>query len=227
MKLFLDFIENWQTLIAGFLALGAGIYGARVLNKQITLSEKQEAARTKAREDAARVVLPLTLSTIIEYAQKSSHFLYRYYKAIEDNVVPESVRNVTPPSVPEMAISSLQTVVETTTNPEISRVVSKLVGRVQIQSARIRDTIHSPEMARDDGLWIVTAENVASYVVDTAIIYAFASSLFDYARFKSESPKETTWDDVACSLRAMLWFEDHKLVYDKLSDCQSKQKLVE
>jgi hypothetical protein len=69
------------------------------------------------------------------------------------------------------------------------------LARIQVQSARISDTYETIRSA--DSTLIIIKHNIESYLIDTAMIYAGASALFDYSRRrKSELPTEISWDDV-------------------------------
>jgi hypothetical protein len=222
------FLDKWQTLITGLLALLAAIPTIILLHKQINVSERHERTRRKTTEAASRAVLPLTLSTIIDYAEQSSNTLHTLYQNREGEVIPERVRAIDIPIVPESAIDSLQSMIEASTNPEIAKVIAKIIGKIQIQNSRIRSVIHQEQAIRPDHIMLVTAKNIEGYVIDSAIIRTLAESLFAYARFESEAPEEVNWDNVSRSLRLLNWVEHiHTDLYQTVATRRARSALIE
>ena len=223
-----SFLEKWQTLLAGLLALGAAIWGAILLKSQIAISENHENTRRKTAEAAARAVLPLTLSSIIDYTEQSSNTLHTLYQSREGEVIPERARTIDIPQVPESAIGSLQSMIESSTNPEIVKVISKLIQKIQIQNSRMRSAAHREQSIRPNRINLVLARYVEDYIIDSAKIHAFASSLFSYARFSSETPEEVSWDNVSQSLMLLNWAEHiHTDLYKTLAIHRAESTLVE
>lgn len=163
LECIVEFLNKWQTLITGLLALLAAIPTVYLLHRQINLSERHERTRRETSEAAARAVLPLTLSAIIDYAEQSSNTLHTLYQNREEEVIPESIRAIELPLVPESAISSLQSMIEASTNPSIIKVVAKLIQKIQIQNSRIRSVVHE-ELAVTNHIRLVTARNIEGHI---------------------------------------------------------------
>lgn len=205
-----NFIQDWQTLLAGLLALTSAIWGVVTLQKQITLSEKHEHQRLMAKEKAARAVLPLTLSTIINYVEQSSNFLRPIYESRENGSIPEQARtNVNVPKVPESAIGSLQSMVEAAapTNPNIADAIAKLIQQIQIQNSRMASIVSREDSRNPIHISIVLTINIESLIIKTAVIQVLAECLLEYARYEAETPSMPTWDNVSRALRLQNWLE--------------------
>lgn len=202
-----EFFCKWQTLISGILALVAAVWTVCVLKRQINLSERHERTRRETSEAAARAVLPLTLSAIINYARQSSNTLYALYKNREGEVITERMQTIELPPIPESAIGSLQSMIEASTNQAVVKVIAKIIGKIQIQNSRIRSVVHEEQAVRPNHVSLVTARNIEDYIIDSAIIFAFAESLFDYARLQSETPEEVKWSNVSRALCRLDWDE--------------------
>lgn len=59
---------QWETLVAGLLALGAAVCTIRQIRSQIRLTSELAADQRLRRERAARAMLPLALSEFADYA---------------------------------------------------------------------------------------------------------------------------------------------------------------
>ncbi len=226
-----DFLDQWQTLITGFLALVSAIPTIYFLRKQITQSDTHERERRQAAQDAARAVLPLTLSLIIEYAEESSRILHSVYNQREDQSIPYEARKIHFPKIPEVAVSSLQSFIAAPRGGmgnhklreklelEVKQRINKMIVRIQIQNSRLRKL---------DSREVVLTLNIEEYVLDTAKIYAMTSSLFDYARYKSDKPNEINWGRVSEALRHLNWPQDSfPSLYKTLENRKQKLDLFE
>lgn len=223
-----EFLNTWQTLITGLLALLAAIPTVYLLHRQINLSERHERTRRETSEAAARAVLPLTLSAIIDYTEQSSNTLHTLYQGRDDEVIPERIRTIDIPQVPESAIGSLQSMIEASTNREVVKVISKLIQKIQIQNSRMNSVVYQERAARPNSINLVTASNIEQHIIDSAIIHAFASSLFGYARFESEFSEALNWNSVSISLRLLNWVEHfHPKLYEIVETQRSRGALVE
>jgi hypothetical protein len=74
---FSQWLSNWQTLIAGMLALVGALLTVRYLRKQIVLTENMEIERRRREENAVKAVLPMALSEIVDYSTESIRLLER------------------------------------------------------------------------------------------------------------------------------------------------------
>lgn len=180
-----DFAKDWQTLIAGLMALAAAFIGGRYINRQVIASNDQEQRRWDAKLAAARAVLPLTLSSICEYTQRCAEVLKEIYAARDNGLIPTTTVVPPLPSVPEQAISGLKEMVETGPK-EIVRRLAKLIKEIQIQDARLHDL--AVNLVEDNRLHIIVTEtNIETYIIEAAEIYALAASFFGYARQETEA----------------------------------------
>lgn len=220
-------LYKWQTLITGLLALLAAIPTVFLLHRQINLSERHERTRRQTQEAAARAVLPLTLSAIIDYAQQSSVILHSLYQNREGQVIPKEVRVFDAPLVPESAIGSLQSMIEASTNKSVVIVITKLINKIQIHNSRLYSIIYKKQAVLPITK-LVAVINIEGLVIDTAMIHTLAGSLFSYARSESETPEEVSWDDVSSSLRLLKWYEpDFNDLHQKVASKKSRSAVIE
>jgi hypothetical protein len=64
-----DFVDHWQTLIAGLLALGGAWWTVHAIRAQVGQAREVEVDRRAREERAAKVVLSLALSELTQYAK--------------------------------------------------------------------------------------------------------------------------------------------------------------
>lgn len=175
----LDWLEKWQTLAAGVMALGAAIATVLYIRKQIAqvyeLSEVQRARELLA----ARAMLPVTLSRLCSHAEACVGALLPHYMADNDGVVQRAAFIV--PSIPKDDLSDLVLCVrhgDTT----LQQAVSKLLSNLQVQTSRLRDFAAAMENYH--------GSDVSEFIADAVEVYARASSLFDFARQETDEVSE-------------------------------------
>jgi hypothetical protein len=175
-------LQDWQTLIAGLIALGAALATIEWMQKGIDETVRQARENRQRDLDAARTVLPLALSGICGYAETCGVILKGMLEesahlSDEVNVPPE----FTSPELPDQAIGIVRDCVRPA-EADIACQLRQLISDFQVQNVRLRAI---PDDSRAGRL---SKHNVHQYVLDTAELYARASALFDFARDPDETP---------------------------------------
>ena len=169
-------LYNWQSLIGAILALSAALFGARLLLKQINLSEKQEAERQRRRFAAARARMPLLLSEISSYAHEVARYLVDIHGLAGQLGFGAIGFPQQAPTLGSEIPSSLERLIESTGDDRLSTKLSDLLASLQVINARTSEIPRlSPHMV---GLQLMFED----YLIQTAEVYADATSLFAYAR---------------------------------------------
>src|SRR4051794_8372567 len=99
-------LYNWQTLIAGMLALLGAYLTVKQIGRQINQANTSEERRRQREEDAAKAILPLSLSEIPAYCNECLQLLLRYVPA--HGTVPMVPADLVVPPIPVTAIEVLQ-----------------------------------------------------------------------------------------------------------------------
>lgn len=203
---------DYQTLIAGLVALAGAWWGVRALNMQMRQAEITENQRLERRRTAARVTLSFALSAISEYAEVCVNQLeYLIGKCDEDGGLPAEVEVPSLPPVPIDALAALRDMTEAAHSDERSA-LAELLAKVQIQHSRIGSLIGD---RRRTGR-IVVERNLQDYLLDSAELYARASSLFGFARGTAGMPDATIDSaDFHSALHNMGIFDDDEL-YERI-----------
>jgi hypothetical protein len=201
-------LDHWQTLVAGSLAIVAALIGGYFIHRQIVAGNAIEADRLKRKFDAARAVLPLTLSTLTEYARSANEHLKLILATKNGEAIPRQSAPAAPPTVPQIVIDDLRGMIEYSDEP-IRGSLRIFVGRLQIQSARL-STLTTHLRDTHDNSWSVTASNVESSILDTAEIFARCALLFKFARGDGGAmPGGPSQSDIKSALNQTgFWFED-------------------
>ena len=177
-------MEDWQTLVTGTMAVGAAVMTVLVIRKQI-VQVYETADEERSRELlAARSMLPVTLSRICWYSEACASVLRPKYIADPDEVV-EPVAFVAP-SLPDDDLANLSRCIRYG-DETLQRAVSKLLAQLQIQSSRLRSfaaDMRPGGTAHQGGA-------VHEFLVDAIELYARASGLFDFARQETNSASES------------------------------------
>jgi len=205
----LTWLSEFQTLLTGAAAVLAATLSVRAVKDQIRASDEAvqrqidhekalEAKRIEAKRDAARAVLPLTLSSICDYAHTCGKTLHLMLRQNANNIRARKGQVPQFRSVPDEAMRALKEMIEFLERPE-RLLFANLIGEIQVQSARIRGLQDESRSAGG-----VPAANIESYIADSLVIYAQASTLFDFARGDTETVPIEASDE--CVRSAILSF---------------------
>lgn len=182
-----DFIDRWQTLITGFLALGAAYWTVRPLREQIQLQKLQIESERKSKAWSAKARLPDALSAICHYTVQMAAWLRN----------PNSIT----PELPIEGIKEIKDVIEFV-EPKTSKRLFDLLNRYQVHRARSRDLFQ--ESGRISEVPIPFELQDTYY--DLAHLNGLAISVFDYARNEAqEGPEnELSSEEMLSSLRSVI-----------------------
>jgi hypothetical protein len=178
-------VYDWQTIIAGGIALAAAIVAATMVHRQNRVAWAIENRRLMARHRAALAVLPLKLSEICAHATSQAHELIAYSQA-SDRTKPPRLKVV----VPDPALTaSLERVIEACVDDEAADLLAHIIAEMQFLHARVEN---SSARGHHDVAWSL---------VNTLTIYTAAGTLFEYARRWQCGPSILGWEQVrTCSL---------------------------
>jgi hypothetical protein len=213
----LMWVERWQTLITGLLAIVAAFIGGWFINRQVAEAKTQEGERLRRRHFSARAMAPLALSTLTEYTLGVAEALGNIHGQAVGGGIPHTAVIPTFPSLPTDVLSSFRDMVETS-NEGVAGAFADILSDVQIQRARIRSLVS------DIPRHTVLSLNIEQYLIDAASIHAQASALFSYARREVDgAPDAITWNAVRSSLRQMgIWEEDYDSLFELISSREAR-----
>jgi hypothetical protein len=195
-------VFDYQTLIAGVLALTGAGWTVSAIRRQIQQTYYLEDERRAREETAARTVMPLALSSLTHYAGECIYMLDDF--VTHGKNVPEEHEA---PPLPVDAIGPLQ-VTSRHADESIITKIAALLGRLQVQHGRLKDLID-----RSRGGKMHQHEGVTA-LVDAADVYARASELFDYARSTDETRRRAPKKNLISALHicAGIYDDDHPAI---------------
>jgi hypothetical protein len=204
----IDWIDHWQTLLAGMgalLAAGVSIY---YLRQQIAQSAAQETGRRARRLAAARARLQLALSQTSHYATEMLSLLRGCLDAIgARDQLPTAIANQPRPNLPDAAIQSFEAVIEATDDDEFAALIADMISEMQVLDARVSGLPVEHES--------IGRLNIQSYLLNAAQVYGYASSVFEYARRETEQPPHNLdWDAVVSALNIAGMYQDQDAYAD-------------
>jgi hypothetical protein len=174
-------LNRYQTLLTGILAFGSAAVTVGYLRKQVRQVEETE-SRQRGRDNyAARAILPLVLSSICEYAERSILTLNEFDPEEHDP------SQLDLPDLPPDLIDPLRECVRYSDRPEAKQ-LADLLHWLQVQSTRQRG-LHS-DLQSKSATRIIARHDVDKAIIDAADLYALASRLFDYGRRAEEGDKD-------------------------------------
>jgi hypothetical protein len=170
---------DFQTLIAGMIALGAARWTVREMQQQTRVAEQQEAVRRRGRYLAARAMLPLALTELCEYARLYIGAFKAGHVRVRDGM--RGHREPIPvPSLHETARRNLAAMLEAEDRDAVHEAIAEILRFVQLMEARGSDWLNPRE-----GL-LTTRHHFETQMAMAACLHALASSLFAYARGETD-----------------------------------------
>ena len=191
MKDLIDFLRDWQTLVAGGLALFAAGVTVRVMMRQVRIQKSQlDTVRKESEEQrqrrliACRAVMPADLSSIIQYAHScalTSGTALRMVRGEEER------GELSCPSLPGRVVSNLQQLIEQL-DEQNAHSIADLLACYQIQYARLVGEFgyfNSPERLGTHR--IITEDNIEFTLEQTVRLFLLAESMFKFARREEQN----------------------------------------
>lgn len=178
-------INQWQTLLAGLLALAGAWWTVRAIRAQIAQTAQLEKVRNEREERAARAVLPMALSELSQYSVDCIKLLEPHVPS--SGASPEIPPDKTVPRIPEAILKPMQSCARCA-DPIVADQIQQMLGWLQIQHARLEGLIQRARQRSPQEIWI--AEGVGS-IMDAAELHARCSDLFHYARGSTPDPNQT------------------------------------
>jgi hypothetical protein len=215
-------LYDWQTLIGGILALFAAAATIYFLRKQIRQAAELAETQLKRQHNATRVALPLALSGLLEFCQKTADEIAQQIETISSGLNVDSELNdaVQPGSenappfkrheIPQDSISLIYKFVETLNNEQEAKHVSELVSQFQVFNARYVG-IHVNNIADSDSLY--------GLLLDCATVKFLTESVFNYARSVDDASfakvgsisNENAWREIQRSATGLIF---HRPIID-------------
>jgi hypothetical protein len=213
----MNWLKDWQTLTAGILAIIAAVIGGLFIWWQTILLKRQEQKRINRKHAAARAVLPLALSALIDYAEDCTASLT---PLIHSAGGPPTSPPFVPPKLDPEVIPRLRDLIESADEIVSGRVFA-LISDVQILAARLRN-LSKPN-------YILTRLGIESHILRAAVIYARGEELLRYARHDTnEVPLAFPSDERLHAALTVMGFDasKHKKLIDRAKkDAQRSQTL--
>ncbi len=212
-------LYDYQSLVGGLLAFIAALLTAGFLWAQIRQQRYINNDVRNRRLKSARAMLPDALSGLGSYLEQCIDLAIRM--AIDAQFDEENGEVIergmlTIPRADPSYISILRDIIEqsdSAPNDSIVRILSKL----QIQRARLEGRNRKYYCDRR-GKVVLIPDAVGAYekIIDAAELYAEIETLFDYARFRSDAPKQL---DTLKQAAAHLQFQyEHEDWYPKFGE---------
>jgi hypothetical protein len=204
-------LSNWQTLIAGILALVGAGWTVRLIRAQIRQTADMETNRRIREELAARAVLPMALAALGQYARDCIKILVIFVPGSGEQ--PAVTDSLAAPRIPEGVIGPLQAVARFA-EPPIRNQISVLLAKLQLQEGRLQSLVTRTIEAMPERMSVNEGEDS---IIDAADLHACAGRLFAYARDTEGARKLCTAAELKNALgNAGVWPGMHDKVYARI-----------
>lgn len=172
----------WLSANKDQLTVLVALIGLPIVFVQITQGARQERKRLERRRIAATATLPLTLSSLSQYAREMMRAL-----AVLESWFGSRDRSHVPvfdgPEVPQDAIAAVEQMIEAAPNKRVAHQLAAIVSDIQVLSARTNGL-----RSGDASELLSNSLSNRVNIVLAGDIHARAEDLFDYARSYSEQP---------------------------------------
>lgn len=209
---------DWQTLLAGILALAGAVLTVYGLAKQVQVAQAIEREKVRRRHLSDRAALPLALVQLTAYLRLCVSLLEPLNPpsgASQRIVAPSPYGKPVPLNLPADAIKAIRDNVESAEQDE-SSALSQLIAELQIQNSRFNSFFEdiSPNSAM-----IVVTHNLHGRIFDALQLEAACRKMFDYARLRSDAigVDLSAHDIFSCAFNAGIMESDFEGVYEMIS----------
>jgi hypothetical protein len=175
-------LNRYQTLATGFIAIGSAIYGGYYLNKQIDVTREIEECRQERADYATRAMLPMALSGVLEFSNECIERVTQLYFRIHGSAPLSVYPPIVCPAPPSAAISVIKESI-LFSNINARERMADLLAKLQIQRARFDGLI---DLANTTAT--INDHQLASAYADLIELNAVTNSLFAYSRRERDEP---------------------------------------
>lgn len=173
-------IKEWQTLIAGVLALAGAALAVWIGRRQIKAADNRAVDARERKFMATRAILPEDLSTICAYTDQCAGIVHAAIKS--HRKTHESPDDVQMPSLDGRVTTNLQQLIEHL-DKENARRVAELLRCYQVQRARFEGAV-SDWTRHNAGRGHVSfsQSNMEHPLIETIQLRIHANNMFGFAR---------------------------------------------
>jgi hypothetical protein len=208
-------LHQWQTLAGGLIAIIAALIGARAINRQIRQTEQHEQDRISRNFDAARSILPLTLSQLSTYVEDSIHYMVKILNFCRFSSFPMPTDKR--PELPLLAdgVAGEFRAIIPVSEHSLRIWIADMLAALQLQNARLLDFHTRIEDVEGD----ITAIDIQQCFIDAAKLGAYCAATWPYARRQSEMvPSTLEWENLKNQLsRPLAEVENADLVWKEIA----------
>ncbi|WP_312813076.1 hypothetical protein [Brevundimonas sp.] len=176
-------VNEWETILAGMLALAAAVIGAIYLRKQIRLSEQQENYRLELKYRAEKAAMPHVLSSLCEYANESALKYYHCLASFQINRRPDinRIRDTNRPALDPVVIESIKKFISVSP-ADIAQPFVNILADLQVHETRWRGFESSLRANSNRMLLSMARYNIIGEICEAGELYANATELFPLVR---------------------------------------------
>lgn len=181
-------LYEWQGLEGGALALAAALIGSIFLWKQIQQAKKHRQNDLDRRHYAAKLTMPLALSSVCELCQLIADEIANELETYEPESSAKTMQAILddriarkrfdPVELPEAVIGGFERFAETLSSQNDVKHLSELIATIQILYSRYNSQNLLGAGART---------NLESLLLDAATVKTLCDSMFNYARSVDQS----------------------------------------
>jgi hypothetical protein len=216
-------LKEWQTLIAGALAIFAALLSGLFVWYQSQSSTRIEDRKRRSKFNAVRMTLALSLSVLMEWAEANILILNKIFlaegsseefsKAYRDAELPA-------PLSPE-TIKHIQDIIEFGDDENLQNYLMSLLGQIQVIQSRLRG-IKDPMSPHSR----VNAIEILGHFEDSMVFLTWVEGLFAFARSEEDkAPSSPDWNRLPSQCVSLFrWNEKYSTLRTRLAERAEYEK---
>jgi hypothetical protein len=216
-------LKEWQTLIAGALAIFAALLSGLFVRYQSQSSTRIEDKKRRSKFKAVRMTLALSLSMLMEWAEANILTLNKIFLAKgSSEKFSEAYRDAELPTPlsPE-TIKHIQDIIEFGDDENLQIYLMSVLDQIQVIQSRLRG-IKDPMRPHAR----VNSIEILDHFVDSMVFLTWIESLFSFARSEEDkAPSSPDWNRLPSQCVSLFrWNEKYSTLRTRLAERAEYEK---
>ena len=185
-------LQEFQTLLTGFMALGGAIITVVWIQRQIDQAHTQEADRRERQHFAARATMPAALAELVDYAEDALEALRKIPEPTAAIAILHPPTGWVPPPLPRVpndAVAVLRTCIETADLGPRQEIAS-LLAHLQICNSRLYGLFNDEFVA--NSRLVITQRDMHTHFADFVELHLRSDRMIKYARGEEKEIENPT-----------------------------------
>jgi hypothetical protein len=220
-------LKEWQTLIAGALAIFAALLSGLFVWYQSQSSTRIEDRKRRSKFNAVRMTLALSLSMLMEWAEANILTLNKIFlaKGSSEEFSEAYLNAVLPAPLSPETIKHIQDIIEFGDDENLQNYLMSVLDQIQVIQSRLRG-IKDPMSPHSR----INAIEILDHFEDSMVFLTWVEGLFSFARSEEDkAPSSPDWNRLPSQCFSLFrWNEKYSTLRTRLTEkveCEKRKVL--